>query len=63
MKLNIFSVPRCVIFNSGNTFELHGSCDAPTLAYAAAIYCNQTHNNKANVSLVVSKTKAAPIYP
>ena len=56
-----FSVPRCVIFNSGNTFELHRFCYASTPAYTAAIYYKQAHDNKATVPFLVSKTKVAPI--
>ncbi|XP_035218433.1 uncharacterized protein LOC118191709 [Stegodyphus dumicola] len=56
-----FTVPRGVTLISSDTFELHGFCDASTLAYAAAIYCKQIHGNEIKVSLLVSKTKVAPI--
>ncbi|XP_035232906.1 uncharacterized protein LOC118204716 [Stegodyphus dumicola] len=44
-----FTVPRGVTLISSDTFELHGFCDASTLAYAAAIYCKQIHGNEIKV--------------
>ena len=56
MKLKHFSFPRCLIYNSCNTFERHGFYGTSMLAYAAASYCKQTHDNKTNISFLVSRT-------
>ena len=50
MKLNIFPDSRGFKLNSSDICELHGLCDSSTLAYVAAIYCKQTHENETSVS-------------
>ncbi|GFX94183.1 putative gag-pol protein [Trichonephila clavipes] len=59
--INYLTVPRWVILTADNIVELHGFADASSLAYAAAIYCRQKHNDKIKVQLLVSKTKVAPV--
>ncbi|GFT32997.1 uncharacterized protein TNCV_149791 [Trichonephila clavipes] len=59
--INYLTVPRWVILTADNIAELHGFADASSLAYAAAIYCRQKHNDKIKVQLLVSKTKVAPV--
>ncbi|GFW00273.1 uncharacterized protein TNCV_4354701 [Trichonephila clavipes] len=41
-----FMFPIVPILTADNTIELHGSADASSLAYAAAIYCQQKHDGK-----------------
>ena len=57
-------ISRCYFHKSSrvNSLELHGFCDASELAYAAVVYLrlNDSHNN-AQISLVISKSKVAPI--
>ena len=57
-------ISRCYFHKSShiNSLELHGSCDASELAYAAVVYLqlNDSHNT-AQISLVISKSKVAPI--
>ena len=45
-----------------HTVQLHGFCDASEDAYASVVYCRkQDSRGNVHVSLVVSKTKVAPI--
>ncbi len=57
-------IPRCHFDKATrvSSVELHGFCDASELAYAAVIYLRLTDTaNDAQISLVTSKTKVAPI--
>ncbi|UYV63754.1 hypothetical protein LAZ67_2005513 [Cordylochernes scorpioides] len=48
--------------NSILTLELHGFCDSSGNAYAAVIYVKSCkHDGSVKISLIASKTKAAPI--
>ena len=43
-------------------FQLHGFCDASELAYAGVIYLRMIDSNENfHISLIISKTKVAPI--
>ena len=57
-------IPRCYFDASSqiSSWELHGFCDASECAYAAVVYlCMTDSHGNAQVTLVTSKTKVAPI--
>ena len=57
-------ISRCYFDKSSRvtSLELHGFCDASKLAYAAVVYLRLIDShNAAQVSLVISKSKVAPI--
>ncbi|GFS83916.1 integrase catalytic domain-containing protein [Trichonephila clavipes] len=54
--INYLTVPRWVILTADNIVELHGFADASSLAYAAAIYCRQKHNDKIKLFKSVLRT-------
>ena len=58
------SIPRCYIPNECDSLlvELHGFCDASEKAYGGVVYMRVLgHNNRIHVSLVMSKSKVAPL--
>ena len=58
------NIPRCYYPKHANVtaVELHGFCDASEDAYAGVVYfCAQDECGNVHVSLVISKTKVAPI--
>ena len=62
--LSQMTIPRCY-FNKESqvsTTEIHGFSDASELAYAAVVYLRTTDtSNQTHMSLVMSKSKVAPI--
>ncbi|XP_054717285.1 uncharacterized protein LOC129226681 [Uloborus diversus] len=60
-EINDITIPRSVTIDSECEIELHGFADASSLAYAAVIYCRQTVDGSTTVSLLVAKTKVAPL--
>ena len=63
-KLAQVDIPRCYYdkLSSIRSIELHGFSDASELAYAAAAYLRITDTcNNINISLIMSKSKVAPI--
>lgn len=57
-------IPHCYFPEDAeiHTVQLHGFCDASEDAYASVVYCRkQDSHGNVHVSLVVSKTKVAPI--
>ena len=57
-------IPRCYFDKATqiSTMQLHGFSDASERAYAAVIYLRMTDSsNNVQTSLVISKTKVAPI--
>lgn len=60
-RIEDIKLPRW-ISNYGGKIELHGFADASEAAYAAVVYSRTTDNEgKIHTSLVVAKTKVAPI--
>ncbi|XP_058803555.1 uncharacterized protein LOC131671274 [Phymastichus coffea] len=60
------SIPRCFISIGTDYFrtQLHVFCDASLQAYAAAAYLRtESHDGKVDVSLVMAKTRVAPVKP
>lgn len=60
-ELSEMSIPRCILSNSSDIFELHGFCDASEKGYACVIYFRKFIGNAYNVSLVSAKAKIAPL--
>ncbi|XP_070167756.1 uncharacterized protein [Polyergus mexicanus] len=62
-RLNKLHTPRSVnYYGNGTTVEVHGFSDASSRAYAAAVYLRTTGvNGNIQVSLLVAKTKVAPV--
>lgn len=61
-KLVDIEFPRCIGLDPNRCVTLHGFCDASSRAYAAVIYVRTVdENGMANVRLITSKTKVAPV--
>ena len=64
--LKDFEYPRCVLPKDAVlnecTFELHAYCDASVKAIAAAVYLRVVWHGKVKVSLMMSKSKVAPLH-
>ncbi|GFQ89622.1 pro-Pol polyprotein [Trichonephila clavata] len=55
-------IPRFLLVDSDNQFNLFGFSDASEKAYAAAIYCRSVSDTgKINVQLIIAKTRVAPL--
>lgn len=63
LGLTKFRVPRWLKTDRHTTMQLHGFCDASMEAYGASIYIRAiNHNNgKVDVTLLVSKSRVAPL--
>lgn len=61
-NISEIKVPRWINTSRSNTsFQMHGFCDASSMAYGAAIYLRTIdRNNKVHVHLLSSKSKIAP---
>lgn len=61
-ELEDIHIPRWINTCQNSHVELHGFCDSSKVAYAAAIYAKVTApNGDTTVSLLMAKTKVAPI--
>ncbi|XP_036341119.1 uncharacterized protein LOC118750508, partial [Rhagoletis pomonella] len=60
-EIDNIRIPRWVHFSPTDDVEVHGFCDASEKAYAAAVYLRVTQNAKDVVSLLLAKTKVAPV--
>lgn len=55
-------IPRWIGINTGDSVQLHGFCDASEKAYSAAVHVRfKKSNQEYQVSLVMAKSKVAPI--
>ena len=57
-------IPRCFFLKDSDSlsFEIHGFSDASELAYAAVVYLRITDSsNHTHISMIMSKSKVAPI--
>ena len=64
MKTKEISVPRYYFGNleaKPAEIELYGFCDSSKQSYAAAVYAKITVEGKSSVSLVMSKSRVAPL--
>lgn len=62
-KLNQFKFPRFIGYTPDSYVELHGFSDASLSAYGAVVYVKTVINTETKVSLLVAKTRVAPISP
>nr|XP_034195185.1 uncharacterized protein LOC117611359 [Osmia lignaria] len=62
-QLDTLKIPRWTFASSepSTQMELHGFCDASQRAYAAAVYLRVNNNGLVTTSLLVAKTKVAPV--
>lgn len=60
-NLNKIQIPRQVTIHNYTNIELHGFCDASTIAYGAAIYIRTTNPLGHHVKLLCAKSKVAPL--
>lgn len=61
-ELEEINIPRWIGSISTKILDLHGFCDASTLAYAAVIYARTLNDDGSyTVNIVVAKSKVAPI--
>lgn len=60
--ISAIRIPRWInTSTNNNSFQLHGFCDASSMAYGAAIYLRTVdQNNEVHVHLIASKSKVAP---
>lgn len=61
IALNSMHVPRWIGTNNENNVQIHGFCDASQKAYAACVYIRACKNNSITTTLLVSKSKNAPV--
>jgi len=55
-------IPRFLLADSNNQFQLHGFSDSSEKAYSAVIYCRSVSDDeKITVRLIISKTRVAPL--
>ena len=61
-SLSCLKLPRWIHYSPQfDIVEMHGFADASKQAYAAVIYLRIVHENKVHVSLLVAKTRVAPL--
>lgn len=60
-KLTDFNLPRRIGFGVKKDWSLHIFCDASQHAYAAAIYLRCEENGEVFISLVIAKSRVAPL--
>ncbi|XP_039965292.1 uncharacterized protein LOC120777820 [Bactrocera tryoni] len=60
-NINKIEIPRWTHFNPTTTIEFHGFSDASEKAYAATLYIRVSVGDKIWTTLLVSKTRVAPI--
>lgn len=54
-------IPRWIKYEPSNQIQLHGFCDASSLAYGAVIYSRILTSAGYETDIVISKTRVAPI--
>ncbi|BES89890.1 Pao retrotransposon peptidase [Nesidiocoris tenuis] len=60
--LSQVQIPRCVELDSAVSVQLHGFCDSSQRGYAGVVYLrNINKNGKITCSLLVAKSKVAPL--
>ena len=61
-NLETISIPRYIgQLKNSTSCELHGFSDASTRAYSAVVYLRVVNEDSVRVSLLISKTKVAPV--
>ncbi|XP_050340495.1 uncharacterized protein LOC126766847 [Bactrocera neohumeralis] len=59
--INNIKIPRWVHFSPTDDVSIHGFCDASEKAYAATVYLRVRTSNEVFVSLLLAKTRVAPV--
>ena len=60
-KLQNIRIPRCVKKTANSSFEIIGFSDASKLAYAAVVYIRSISEEGVNTSLIIAKSRVAPM--
>lgn len=60
-QISHLKIPRWIQTQENESFELHGFCDASTLAYSCVVYCKIRRGNKSYVTLIAGKSKLVPV--
>ncbi|XP_013117798.2 uncharacterized protein LOC106095096 [Stomoxys calcitrans] len=60
-SIDKISIPRWIKYSPKCEVQLHGFCDSSELAYAAALYIRAEIGSVVHTSLLVSKSKVAPV--
>ncbi|CAB4021198.1 Hypothetical predicted protein [Paramuricea clavata] len=63
-KVGYIEIPRCYLSNSADgsiSYQLHGFCDSSCVCYAAVVYLRVETEVDIRTSLVMSKTRVAPL--
>ncbi|CAB4007204.1 Pro-Pol poly [Paramuricea clavata] len=63
-KVGYIEIPRCYLSNSADgsiSYQLHGFCDSSRVCYAAVVYLRVETEVDIRTSLVMSKTRVAPL--
>ncbi|XP_075162832.1 uncharacterized protein LOC142235461 [Haematobia irritans] len=55
------NIPRWIRYTADSEIEFHGFCDSSELAYAAVLYARVKWGSEIHTSLLVSKSRVAPI--
>ncbi|XP_075156365.1 uncharacterized protein LOC142229664 [Haematobia irritans] len=61
VDIDRISIPRWVRYCPESEIEFHGFCDSSELAYAAVLYSRVNFGGEIHTSLLVSKSRVAPI--
>lgn len=61
LNINKISIPRYVYTNSLNKVQIHGFADASQRAYGCCIYIRAVVDDQVKVSLLIAKSKIAPV--
>ncbi|KAF5302055.1 hypothetical protein FQR65_LT19138 [Abscondita terminalis] len=61
-NLPTIKINRRVVFHANSTYEIHGFCDASTVAFAACVYVRSiSDNGNISCNLMCSKSRVAPL--
>ena len=61
IAINDISIGRKIFLKSYNELQFHGFCDASLDAYGACIYVRSRKDNSIKTSLLIAKTRVAPL--
>ncbi|XP_075162833.1 uncharacterized protein LOC142235462 [Haematobia irritans] len=61
VDIDKINIPRWIRYTADSEIEFHGFCDSSELAYAAVLYARVKWGSEIHTSLLVSKSRVAPI--